>query len=105
MNRKNQNLQKFLDQVNFSRRWGNKKELTIEDCIRDEVHMYLFTCLDSMLSPENLCCDGELRGRALDAKRHMLNMAWQDLLRVSRRGSDISFEEIYKYAEEHPDLD
>ena len=35
------------------------------------------------LSPENLCCDGELRGAKLRAKSNMLNGAKADLQRLA----------------------
>jgi hypothetical protein len=35
----------------------------------------LLDSLDNDLSPENLCCDGELRGAPLRAKAKMLNEA------------------------------
>jgi hypothetical protein len=36
--------------------------------------------LASALSPENLCCDGELRGAKLHAKARLLNGAKADLV-------------------------
>lgn len=45
----------------------------------------LFESLQCDLSPENLCCDGELRGVALKRKSAMLNGALRELLREADR--------------------
>ena len=39
------------------------------------------------LSPENLCCDGELRGAALRKKAAMINGAKAELLRLQAGGT------------------
>lgn len=38
--------------------------------------------IDGDLSPENLTCDGEVRGQALQNKYNMLNRAAQELLSI-----------------------
>ena len=72
------NLTAFVAQHNlhasvFGGKQFDVKNLTRADCdqLRD--------ALDSALSPENLCCDGELRGRALQLKSRMLNGAMREL--------------------------
>ena len=45
----------------------------------------LLGALESALSPENLCCDGELRGRALQQKARMLNGALRELQKLARK--------------------
>lgn len=47
-----------------------------------------FLRLASELSPENLCCDGELRGRALQAKANRLHAEWRALEREAGRSVD-----------------
>jgi hypothetical protein len=38
-----------------------------------------FLSLENALSPENLCCDGELRGSALTAKKAKIDNLWKAL--------------------------
>lgn len=45
----------------------------------------LMDSLDADLSPENLCCDGELRGSALKAKSRMLHGAKDELIKLAER--------------------
>jgi hypothetical protein len=77
-------LAKFVEQQNklaeFMASYGGKglktydvKNLTAED------KKDLADCLASALSPENLCCDGELRGAKLQAKAKILNNAKKEL--------------------------
>lgn len=46
---------------------------------------FLASCLDGDLSPENLCCDGELRGPALAKKAKFLNACVKELAAVSKK--------------------
>jgi len=46
---------------------------------------HLSDCLDGDLSPENLCCDGELRGPALAKKAAFLNACVKELAAVSKK--------------------
>lgn len=69
----------FIDKQNVMARLFKTKEyrpgnLTAED--RKE----LLQVVETQLSPENLCCDGELRGAALKAKSDMLNGAKEALI-------------------------
>ena len=78
-------LKKFIAQENqLAEMWGkgnqawtvfptNPSELT--DGNKKELAQRLL----SALSPENLCCDGELRGAKLRAKANLLNAAKADL--------------------------
>lgn len=45
----------------------------------------LLNSLEADLSPENLTCDGELRGTALRQKERMLNGAVRDLHALAKR--------------------
>lgn len=45
----------------------------------------LLSSIEADLSPENLTCDGELRGAALREKERMLNGAMRDLLALAKR--------------------
>ena len=75
-------LKKFIDQENsMAALWKcgavakhfDIKALTPKD------KQDLADMLAGALSPENLCCDGELRGAPLRAKAKMLNDAKRDL--------------------------
>lgn len=75
------NLERFVREMNamspiFATRNRELKPLKLTNAkdrkeIRDE--------LEGALSPENLCCDGELRGRALRDKARYLNSAMAEL--------------------------
>lgn len=57
-----------------------------------------FVSLAGQLSPENLSCDGELRGRALQAKAKRLRKAWSDL--EKQAGRKVSEDETYGWFQE-----
>lgn len=71
-------LQRYLDQKNRWARLSGRPELRIEDINQREA-AELFRSLGWELSPENLTCDGELRGRALQQRAAMLKGAVRDL--------------------------
>ncbi len=100
MNRKNHYLLQYLEQYNrMSRLFGEKPPITLEDCKREEVYMDLFLGLNNQLSPENLCCDGELRGRALATKAKMLNGAWLDLSKLTGTSFEEDDRRLFEYAD------
>jgi len=79
------NLTAFVAQHNlyaalFGRRPLDVRRLTPAD------RTQLRDALESALSPENLCCDGELRGRALQQKSRMLNGAMRELQALEGKG-------------------
>jgi hypothetical protein len=54
-----------------------------------------FSRLASELSPENLCCDGELRGARLKAKKNRLVKEWQAL--EKKAGVKVTEEDTFKW--------
>lgn len=75
----NKYLTQYIEQKNFIRSLFNEAEIdpkNISPCEARE----LLDSLECDLSPENLCCDGELRGAKLKAKAKMLNEAKLALL-------------------------
>ncbi len=72
------NLQAYLDQRNAMNKFfgGDIVEIGKIDAA---TKAKLLDDLDGKLSPENLCCDGELRGAALQKKARMLNGAVKEL--------------------------
>jgi len=78
-------LKKFIKQENrVAELWGkgNPAWTVFPEKIADltaEHKKQLASRLLSALSPENLCCDGELRGAKLRAKANLLNKAKADL--------------------------
>ncbi len=79
-------LKAFIKQENqmhmmFNRK-ANGQPLYPEDTdlLLDRHKQELADRLASALSPENLCCDGELRGAPLRAKAKLLNTAKADLV-------------------------
>jgi hypothetical protein len=57
-----------------------------------------FLSLSSQLSPENLCCDGELRGAALKRKEADLRRQWHELEKEA--GQSVSEEETWAWHKE-----
>lgn len=95
MNRTNHYLLKWLEQRNtLARIFGKKPAWTIEDCKKEEVYQEIFCDLDNSLSPENLCCDGELRGRRLVHKERDLKGAWRDLANLNSLSVDYNSPEL-----------
>jgi hypothetical protein len=72
------NLTAFVAQQNFHATLFGDKPLDVNRLTSAD-RTQLYAALDSALSPENLCCDGELRGRALQQKSRMLNGALREL--------------------------
>lgn len=72
------NLTAFVAQQNLYASVFGGKQLDVKQLTPDD-RKQLLDALESALSPENLCCDGELRGRALQAKSRMLNGALREL--------------------------
>lgn len=72
------NLTAFVAQRNFHARLFGGKQLDVQRLTATD-HAELRDALESALSPENLCCDGELRGKALQQKSRMLNGAMREL--------------------------
>jgi hypothetical protein len=72
-------LQRYLDQKNRWARLSGRPGYLALETINQQVAAELFRSLGCELSPENLTCDGELRGRALQEKTAMLRGAVRDL--------------------------
>jgi hypothetical protein len=77
-------LKKFIAQENrVAELWGKGNPAwTVFPAVADLTPVHkkeLANRLLSALSPENLCCDGELRGAKLRAKSILLNTAKADL--------------------------
>ena len=72
------NLKQYVDQKNFWNRIAKRPLMDAESLTREQI-VYLLDCLECDLSPENLCCDGELRGAALRKKERMLHGAKREL--------------------------
>ena len=64
-------LKQYVDQKNFWNRLAKRPVMEVDSLTRDQIG-YLLDCIECDLSPENLCCDGELRGPALRKKERML---------------------------------
>lgn len=70
----NQYLTQYIEQKNRWRRVFNQSQIDPSN-ISPAQARGLLDELECDLSPENLCCDGELRGAALRTKAKMLNEA------------------------------
>jgi hypothetical protein len=88
------NLKKYIDQRNFYREWAKKPPYDADNLsVRDMADLYEDLSCD--LSPENLCCDGELRGAALNRKTKFLNAAHAELTaHASSRGHTLALKGI-----------
>lgn len=67
-------LKMYIEQKNKWRRVFKQKELDMMNLTPKDVRG-LISDIWNELSPENLTCDGELRGEALVRKKKMLNGA------------------------------
>lgn len=103
MNRKNHYLLMYLERHNVSRSFNGKDPITLDQCKEEKIYMELFYSLDCQMSPENLCCDGELRGRELETKRKRLNGAWVDLEKIAGVQFEAEDERIFAYHEKRLD--
>lgn len=72
------NLKQYVDQKNFWNDLMKRPLIDIKNMTPKQVRS-LLEDLECDLSPENLCCDGELRGAALQKKARMLNGAKREL--------------------------
>jgi hypothetical protein len=75
------NLQSYIDQKNLFRTFFKKPLYNIKS-LTPALAQELHDELENDLSPENLACDGELRGAALQRKARMLNGAQAELVRM-----------------------
>ena len=75
----NRYLEQYIAQKNFTRGLFKRREFNLENITPKDARE-LLDSLECDLSPENLCCDGELRGAPLRAKTKMLNEAKKALL-------------------------
>ena len=71
-------LRQYIEQKNY---WNKltKRSLMDPDRLTNDDVQELLSSIECDLSPENLCCDGELRGAALQKKTRMLHGALRDL--------------------------
>ena len=72
----------YVEQRNFYNKPFNKPLLDA-DALTSQQVAELLDCLEGDLSPENLTCDGELRGAALKKKATMLNGAKRELTAIA----------------------
>lgn len=75
----NKYLTEYIGQKNMWRGLFKRAEIDPAN-IRPKEARELLDMLECDLSPENLCCDGELRGEALRRKTKMLTEAKKALL-------------------------
>jgi len=76
-------LEKYVESKNWVRRMFNQQVLDASNLSAQDVRD-LLDSIESDLSPENLCCDGELRGAKLKAKHTMLIGAQAELMKVQQ---------------------
>lgn len=62
-------LKKYVEQANLMQKLFRKPKLSVN---KPGDRKYLLDCIEGDLSPENLCCDGELSGAPLRVKHSML---------------------------------
>ena len=76
-------LASYVEQKNWVRRMFNQPELAASNLSARDVQDLLLS-IEGDLSPENLTCDGELRGARLRSKRAMLEGARSELERMAQ---------------------
>ena len=70
----NKYLTQYIEQRNMIRMWFNQPKIDPAN-IKPAEARELLDSIEGDLSPENHCCDGEMRGAPLRAKTKMLNEA------------------------------
>lgn len=78
-------LNKYIEQQNTYAGWFNKDLYPAPALFTEAQIQDLADELEGSLSPENLCCDGELRGAKLRTKSKMLYGAKADLYRLAEQ--------------------
>lgn len=73
-----QHLVKYIEGKNWVRRMFNEPLLDVDNLTQQQVRQ-LLDQIEGDLSPENLSCDGELRGAKLKAKQNMILGARKEL--------------------------
>ena len=72
-------IEQYVKQKNaWGKIFGNKELSLLTTSDRQSIA----NMLESDLSPENLTCDGEVRGQALQQKARFLNRAAEELLSI-----------------------
>ena len=73
-------LEQYVDQKNtWAKMFGTTKPLSL---LNAKDRQKIADSIDADLSPENLTCDGELRGPAVQARYRMLTRAAQELTSI-----------------------
>lgn len=74
------NLQRFVVERNtLNQIFSRSKKVHLLSLNNAKDRKEIRDCLEGELSPENLCCDGELNGRMLMNKARYLNGAMEEL--------------------------
>jgi len=73
------NLEQYVEQKNKWRSIFNQKPLSL---LNKQDRQTIANSIDSELSPENLTCDGELRGAQVQQKFRYLTRAAEELLSI-----------------------
>ena len=76
------NLEAYINKQNVWNAIFNKRQMDVNNLTSRDI-AELQDSLECDLSPENLCCDGELRGKALIQKTRWLQGALADLQKIS----------------------
>ena len=72
-------IEQYVEQKNKWRAIFNQKPLSL---LNDQDRQSIANSIDSELSPENLTCDGELRGSQVQQKFRYLTRAAEELLSI-----------------------
>lgn len=77
------NLKNYVEGINRNC-WGKLFSDPVIDLnnLTEEVAQRIFSKIDSDLSPENLCCDGELPRAQVNKKYKMLTSAVKELVKL-----------------------
>lgn len=78
-----QHLTKYVEGKNWVRRMFKQPELDANNLSAQDVRA-LLDAIEGDLSPENLTCDGELRGAKLKAKQAMILGAQAQLIELAQ---------------------
>ena len=80
-------LKSYIERHNQWNAIFNGKTFDLKKLTYNDIHD-IYNMLEGDLSPENLCCDGELRGKALADKAKRLQGAWKELQALDKKMVD-----------------
>ncbi|WP_415913129.1 hypothetical protein [Neptuniibacter sp. QD37_11] len=86
-------LSRYLDSKNSFRKLFGDSEILFPMRPRECQSIFLLVAND--LSPENLCCDGEISQEEVKRRKHYFQQVWRQL--EETMGRTVDLEEVYAW--------